>query len=89
MVERLGALFSRLDENFQIFASALLADEFAKRLRAQAGLRLVLWLVGHFDRAVTHCASSFRPSRISSAVSLPSPALRDAAAMAAKACTWA
>ena len=35
---------------------------------------------------VLHFESSFRPSRISCAVSAPSPAPRDAAAMAAAAC---
>jgi hypothetical protein len=33
-----------------------------------------------------HLASSFNPSRINRAVSAPSPALREAAAMAAAAC---
>ena len=39
-------------------------------------------------RARGHFASSFRPSRISIAVSAPSPAMREAPAMAAAACGW-
>jgi hypothetical protein len=43
-----------------------------------------------FGDIVTHChfANSFKPSRISCAVSAFSPALREAEAMAAAACGW-
>ena len=38
MVERLAARFGRIDEDAEVFARALLADEFVEGLGAQRGV---------------------------------------------------
>ena len=80
----------RLDEDGEIGARLLLADELGELLRTQRGVDVVVALVGG-DEAFGgrgHLASSFNPCLISVAVSAPSPAARDAAAIAAAACGW-
>ena len=73
----------------EIGARLFLADEFGQPLRTQAGIRVVVAFFGGNQAARgVHLASSFSPCRISVAVSAPSPALREAAAMAAAACGW-
>ena len=72
----------------EVRARLLLADEFGEALRAQRGFRVLVAALGRHEAAGrgAHFASSFNPSRMSCAVSAPSPAARDAAAMAAAAC---
>ncbi len=90
VVERLVALARGLDEDRKVGARLLLADEFGQQLRAQRGVAdIVVRRSGGDDAGGRgHFASSFSPSRISCAVSAPSPALREAPAMAAAACGW-
>ena len=89
VVERFLARARRLDEHAQIGARLFLADEFAQALRPQGRIRVVVAAFGG-DQAArgVHLASSLKPCRISVAVSAASPALRDAAAIAAAACGW-
>jgi hypothetical protein len=87
VVERFLARTRRLDEHAQVRARLFLADEFREALRTQRCVDVIVTLVGGHEAArAVHFANSFRPCRISVAVSAPSPALRAAAAMAAAAC---
>ena len=88
MVERLAPLARGLDENGEIGTRLLLAHKFGQQLRPQHGVGRILGAALRRDDAGgrTHFASSFSPSRMSCAVSAPSPAPRAAAAMAAAAC---
>src|SRR5204862_6187994 len=88
VIERLFARARRLDEHREIGARLLLTDEFGEPLRAQRGVRVLVTALGSDDAAGRggHFANSFSPSRMSCAVSAPSPAPRLAAAMAAAAC---
>ncbi len=90
VIERLAALARGLDEYGQIGARLRLADELRQQLRAQRGVAGILMAALRRDdaRGRAHFASSLRPSRISCAVSAFSPALREAAAIAAAACGW-
>jgi hypothetical protein len=90
MVQRLAALPRRLDEDREILARLRLPDELRQQLRAQRGVAdVVAAALGRHDSGGRgHFASSFKPNRISCAVSAFSPALRAAAAMAAAACGW-
>src|SRR5262249_42745109 len=88
MIQRFAALPRRLDEHGKVGARLRLADELGKELRTQCGVACILMaaLRRHDARGCTHFASSFRPRRMSCAVSAFSPALREAAAIAAAAC---
>ena len=88
MVERLAALARRLDEDREIGARLRLADEFRQQLRAQRGIAGIVSAALGCDDAGgrVHFANSFSPSLMSCAVSAFSPALREAAAIAAAAC---
>src|SRR5262245_19210057 len=89
VVERLIASARRFNEYLEIGSRLFLANEFVEPLRAQRSLCIVIALVGgHEPARVVHLASSFKPCRMSVAVSAPSPALRAAAAIAAAACGW-
>src|SRR5262249_31774599 len=90
VVERFLALARRLDEDAQVGARLLLADELLEPQRPQRGLADVLLAALAGDKAGCgrHFASSLRPSRIRFATWAPSPASRVAAAMAAAACGW-
>ena len=88
VIERLFARARRLDEHREVGARLRLPDEFGEPLRAQRGVRVLVAALGGDEAAGRggHLASSFSPSRISCVVSAPSPAARDAAAIAAAAC---
>ncbi len=88
VIERFLARARRLDEHREVGARLLLADEFGEALRTQRGLRVFVAALGGDEAAGRggHFANSFSPSRMSCAVSAPSPAPRDAAAIAAAAC---
>src|SRR5262245_28155255 len=89
VVERLLASARRFNEYLKIGSRLFLANEFIEPLRAQRSLWVVIALIGgHEPAGIVHLASSFRPCRMSVAVSAPSPALRAAAAIAAAACGW-
>ena len=90
MIERLAALARGLDEDREILARLRLADELRQQLRTQRGVADIIGAaLGRDDAGGRgHFASSFSPSRMSCAVSAFSPALREAAAMAAAACGW-
>ena len=90
VIQRLVTLARRLDEDREILARLRLADEFGQQLRTQRGVADIVGtaLGGDDAGGRVHFASSFSPSRISCAVSAFSPALREAAAMAAAACGW-
>ena len=90
VVERLVTFARGLDEDREIGARLRLADEFRQQLRAQRGVADIVGaaLGGDDAGGRGHFASSFRPSRISCAVSAFSPALREAEAIAAAACGW-
>ena len=88
VVERLAAPARRLDEDLQVGARLRLADEIGEPLRAERGVLVLAARIGGDEARRAHRASSFSPSRISRAVSAPSPASRIAAAMAAEACIW-
>ena len=93
VIERLAAALRRRDEDPEVGPRLLLADEFGEPLRPQRGFGRVFLAVLRGDEAGRrrrnlgglHLASSLRPSRISRAVSAPSPASRSAAAIAAAA----
>src|SRR5262249_54950526 len=90
VIERFAPRPRCRDEDFEIRARLLLADELGKELRAQRRLGNVF--LAAFGRHETprarHRASSFSPRRIRSAASAPSPAAPLAAATAAAACGW-
>src|SRR5882672_10138767 len=95
VIERLAPRARRLDEDAEVLARLLLADELAQPLRAQRGFGDVLVAALGADQAagrrahlVNSLASSLRPRRISRDASAPSPASRTAAAIAATACGW-
>ena len=90
MVERFLARARGLDEHAEIGARLFLANEFRQALRAQVGVHIVIAAFGghQTSRGGAHRANSLKPCRISVAVSAPSPALREAAAIAAAACGW-
>src|SRR5271169_1091353 len=89
MIERLAALARGLDEDREVPARLRLADELRQQLRTQRGVAdIVGAALGCDDAGGAHFANSFSPSRMSCAVSAFSPALREAAAMAAVACGW-
>src|ERR1019366_3533846 len=73
MVERLAAGAGGLDENREVFAGGLLADELGERLRPQRCLGGVLGGARGGDRAVAHRARSLRLSRISASSAALSP----------------
>ena len=88
VIQRLAALARGFDEYGQIGARLRLANELRQQLRAQRGVAGILVAALRRDdaRGGGHFASSLSPSRISCAVSAFSPALREAAAIAAAAC---
>ena len=88
VIERLFARACRLDEHREVGARLRLPDELGEPLRAQRGVRVLVAALGGDEAAGRggHLANSFSPSRISCAVSAPSPAPRAAAAIAAAAC---
>ena len=90
VIQRLAALARGFDEYGQIGARLRLADELRQQLRTQRGVAGILMAALRRDdaRGRAHFASSLSPSRISCAVSAFSPALREAAAIAAAACGW-
>ena len=88
MVQRFAALARGLDEDREIGTRLRLADEFRQQLRTQRGVADIVGAALRRDDAGgrIHFANSFSPSLMSCAVSAFSPALREAAAMAAAAC---
>src|SRR5262249_56455782 len=92
MIKRLAPRACGFDEDAEVRPGLLLADEFLKPLRAQRRFHDILVAALGADQAAgrrAHLESSLRPSRISRAVSAPSPASRTAATTAAIACGWA
>src|SRR4029078_29116 len=85
VIQRLVTFARRLDEDREILARLRLADEFGQQLRPQRGVADIVGtaLGGDDAGGRVHLASSFSPSLMSCAVSAFSPALREAAAMAA------
>src|SRR4029077_3122890 len=90
MIERFAALARRLDEDGEVLARLRLAHEIRQKLRPQRGVAGILGTAFGRDDAGgrVHFASSFSPSRISCETSAFSPALREAAAIAAAALGW-
>src|SRR6185503_5283558 len=76
MVERLAARLGGGDEDLEVLAHLLLADEVVERLRTQRELRRILLgaLPGHqaFRRGV-HRANSCRPARITASSGAAAP----------------
>src|SRR5690606_39264313 len=91
VIQRLAARLRGLDEDLQVFARLLLADEIAEMLRPQMALEFVAFGLAAGDQAsvaaggFAHRASSFSPARISADTSALSPRLRAAAVTAPKA----
>ena len=90
VVQRLAAGLGRSDEDFQILADLLLADEVFKSLRAQGEFSRVLFGALGRDQAIGragHRASSCRPARITASSLASAPSRWLARATAPKAST--
>ena len=83
VIERFLALLRRLDEDGEIGAGFLLADEFGKPLRAQVRLGDVIVADFRGDQPPAHRASSLRLARIRASAVALSPEERIAAETAA------
>lgn len=88
VIERLFSFSSRVDEYLQVGAGLALTNELGQLLRPQRGVAHIVGVALGRDDAgrLSHFDNSFKPSRISCAVSAFSPAPREAAAIAAVAC---
>ena len=88
VIERLGPRFGGVDEDAQVLAYPVLADELVEPRRPEAGLGGVAGLdLGRHHPVLAHRPSSLRLPRISASTSTSEPRVRAALATAEKAST--